>query len=448
MPKEDLYAFGVEYKEIHYDGLWDWFIRVSDLSHHWKNEPTYVISQFAFLFGGLATFIHAICRKGRFPYLWLGVLLHGLVVECMSYWVPDIDNFWHSQTPIMLLGNRLPLHIVMLCKNFNKFFKDLNLNMKYILDPCFLYQASVAVGKAKLPKWSEPFAVGLCVVLIDIPYDIMSVNYLHWTWHDTDPNIYDRHYWVPWNSYYFHTCFAASFTFWFHFLRRKICKTSKWEADSCSKELLCTVLASLLGTPGGIMLFLPLYHPLHDIFKIHSEVTYFILFVTALLLIWTGDRTVRAKEAITKHVFHPINLILLLHLVIHYVSFWSMPVFFNAEDEIAIGLKEPIGPCSEKVPVQTAAGLVLEKRKYLCPTDYDEKYFDWSCLPNKKPPSDGSIWYTACGVPLPNRMEYISIISIICVTALVVFTNLHFKSYGDEAFNTKSIKVTSSKKKK
>lgn len=84
----------------------------------------------------------------------------------------------------------------------------------------------------RLPKWSEPFAVGLCVVLIDIPYDIVSVNFLHWTWHDTDPNIYDRHYWVPWNSYYFHATFAASFTFWFHFTREKLCESEgKWLAD-------------------------------------------------------------------------------------------------------------------------------------------------------------------------------------------------------------------------
>jgi hypothetical protein len=49
--------------------------------------------------------------------------------------------------------------------------------------------------------------------LIDIPYDTTAVRFLHWTWHDTDSNIYDRHYWVPWNSYYFHATFACAFTF-------------------------------------------------------------------------------------------------------------------------------------------------------------------------------------------------------------------------------------------
>lgn len=98
-------------------------------------------------------------------------------------------------------------------------------------DPCFVYQSSVGVAKMKLPNWAEPFAVGLGSTLVDTAYDIISVNFLHWTWHDTDPNIADRFYWVPWNSFYFHSCFAASFTFWFHFSRRLICGTEKWEAD-------------------------------------------------------------------------------------------------------------------------------------------------------------------------------------------------------------------------
>ena len=71
--------------------------------------------------------------------------------------------------------------------------------------------------------------VGMCVVLIDIPYDITAVKFVHWTWHDTDPNIYDRHYWVPWNSFYFHATFAASFTFWFHCWRRLL--ISKYSSD-------------------------------------------------------------------------------------------------------------------------------------------------------------------------------------------------------------------------
>lgn len=78
---------------------------------------------------------------------------------------------------------------------------------------------------------AEHLAVGLMTVLIDMPYDIIGIKYLHWAWHDTDPNIADRHYWVPWNSYYFHSCFSASFQFFFHTTRRLLDKRElkKWE---------------------------------------------------------------------------------------------------------------------------------------------------------------------------------------------------------------------------
>ncbi|XP_044256496.1 uncharacterized protein LOC123006216 [Tribolium madens] len=425
MDNKDLYVVGAEFKELHYDGFWDWFVRVSDLSIHLKNEPTYLISQFAYIFGGIATLLHALIRGGRLPYLWLGILIHGIVIECLCYILPDVDNFWHSQTPIIFLGRRLPLHIM-------------------LLYPCFVYNSSIGVAKARLPSWAEPFAVGLGSVLIDIPYDIVSVNFLHWTWHDTDPNIEDRHYWVPWNSYYFHATFAASFTFWFHFTRKLICKSNgKWIADkNPKKEVLCSIIAGVLGTPGGILMFIPIYHPLHDIYKIHSEVTFFILFVVFLLIIWSADRTARRdKKKNTQHTTHWSTWLLILHLLIHYTSFLLIPILFNPEDEIAIGVKEPIGACDEYVPIQTAFGMTLQKRKYLCASDYDEKYFDWHCLPGGKPPSEGAYWYTACGVPLPNRVETIVIISLICLLGATVYANLHFRSSGDQVFAEKTVKT-------
>lgn len=123
----------------------------------------------------------------------------------------------------------------------------------------FYYHASWASSKLKLKsQLVEYMAVGLMTVLIDMPYDVTSIKYVHWIWHDTDPNICtflsidffclspiqfvcnfyqtdDRHYWVPWNSYYFHLCFSTSFQFWFHSVRRWIDKRKdleKWQAGS------------------------------------------------------------------------------------------------------------------------------------------------------------------------------------------------------------------------
>lgn len=52
-------------------------------------------------------------------------------------------------------------------------------------------------------RFVEHMAAGLMTVLIDIPYDIVSIKYVHWVWHDTDPNIceYERKSIFSWLSF-------------------------------------------------------------------------------------------------------------------------------------------------------------------------------------------------------------------------------------------------------
>lgn len=83
---------------------------------------------------------------------------------------------------------------------------------------------------------------------------------------------------------------------------------------------------------------------------------------------------------------------------------------------------------------------VLQKRKYLCKTDYDEKYFDFHCLPGGKPPKDGALWYTICGTPFENRAEYVLVIGAITVVAAIVFFNMHFRSAGDAVYRQEKSK--------
>lgn len=69
---------------------------------------------------------------------------------------------------------------------------------------------------------------------------------------------------------------------------------------SAWKEILMTFGAALLGMPGGVLLFLPVYHPLHDLGKVHTENTFFILFAIYLLVIWSADRQPRVGSRPTK----------------------------------------------------------------------------------------------------------------------------------------------------
>lgn len=58
------------------------------------------------------------------------------------------------------------------------------------IDPVFYYHAAWAMSKLKLKSdLAEYIAGGLLIVLIDLPFDIIGIKYVHWIWHDTDPNL-------------------------------------------------------------------------------------------------------------------------------------------------------------------------------------------------------------------------------------------------------------------
>jgi len=281
------------------------------------------------------------------------------------------------------------------------------------------------------------------------------VKFVHWTWHDTDPNIYDRHYWVPFTSYYFHATFAFTYTFMFHFWRRRICQNdpkNQWISDKrISREFLATLLTAFCGMPGGVLQFLPIYHPFHDLWGIHTENCVITLVIIYFLIAWVSDRksNIESRPSSSEkgqkgYGFNEIAL----GLLIHYSVYLGMVIFGKPEHEISVGLHEKVGPCDEWIEQKTAFTLITgeanKRRKYLCLKDYDEKYFDFSCL--KKEPREYSEWYTICGTPYPNHAEYIQVIGLICLTALVFFSSMLFSS-GPE-WDTTPIKQSSPSKKK
>lgn len=385
-----------------------WFVAFRSPKEIWENHQAYLILELSIYFLALLTFKHAWRSGGRFLYLWFATILHGLVVESLSYFVPDIDNFWHAQSMVMFVGKRLPLHIV-------------------VLYPVFIYTAAAAVSRLRLKSWAEPFAVGLAVVLLDIPFDIIGIKLLFWTWHDTDPNIFDRNYWVPWTSYYFHSAFASSFMILFFGTRHLLCSSpSKYEADGFLKEILCTIITGLLAMPVGILQFLPLYHPLHDIFNFHSEVCVLLFLSVYILIVWVADRhpTEEARSQSSKRgLFHwldDLGLMVLLHFLL-----WIFLTMYGRPELIqSTGFHEKTGNCSAISAVQTASGKVLSRKTFLCTSDYDEGYYDFHCLRGGKPPADGLEWYTICGTPFPNALEYLIVVSAFSLFGLFVYVQM------------------------
>lgn len=116
-------------------------------------------------------------------------------------------------------------------------------------------------------------------------------------------------------------------------------------------EIIALIIASLLGMPGGSLLFMVFYHPLHDFYNVPSEITSISILMVATAIVWKFDRKSERYEKPAK--MDRISKILFAHLIIHYLVNLGTAIFINPEDVISIGLHQKIGNCNETEPVHT-----------------------------------------------------------------------------------------------
>ncbi|PAV74190.1 hypothetical protein WR25_08756 [Diploscapter pachys] len=249
----------------------DWFCKYQDPWKIFDNHTSFLFGELLFFFLAFLAFCHAWRHGPRYVLVWFGILVHALNVENLCYWIPDMDNFWQAQGIFTLFGARAPLYIIV--------------GIYHMFD----YTAFVMASRLHLPWWATGPAMGLMAVMCDMPYDIMSIKMVWWTWHDTDPNIYDRNYWVPWNSYYFHASFACSFYFILTFARKKLVD-EEYDWRKLHREILAVVLAGMGAFWLGTVQFALIYHPIHDIFKVHSEITTILFLSIYAVIVWAADR--------------------------------------------------------------------------------------------------------------------------------------------------------------
>ncbi|GAB6026460.1 hypothetical protein CHUAL_012655 [Chamberlinius hualienensis] len=345
--------------------LLELLVRVQSISNMWKYHPTYFAHELDCYIGGLVTLVHAIRSGGSYKYLWLAIVLHGFVVENVVFMMPEMNNFWHAQGLLTFRCGKSPGNVA-------------------FIYPMLIYPAFVAVSQLRLPKWLQPFTVGLAVVLLDIPYDIMGVKLLWWTFHDTDPNIHDRHYWVPWTSYLFHQTLAATVAILFVLFRKLLlgrnCGIENDVTGCVWREMLTVLLTATLGMPLGVLQFIPLYHLPHDVYKIHSEIIVVMVLLAVTFITWiqTGHSI---KEKFTlSNISGPIvmlaivtvivifvyfpdygvshNALIKLLITLHFIIYILLVIFAAPENSVVTSLLEPTGPCDLMQTIQLPLGQV------------------------------------------------------------------------------------------
>ena len=384
----------------------------------WAENPTFLLAEVMFFTWAALTMKHALRSGGRFSQLWCAALLHGLVTELLSYTLPDVDNFWHFRGTAMLFNGRLPLYIT-------------------ILYPCFYYTGYAAVSRLKLSLFLEPFAFAISVVLLDVPYDILGVKLLWWTWHDTDPNLYDRTYYVPWTSYMFHLTFASTFLLILNTSRALLTYGEGEKGEGATSRGGCAgfvsvVLAGCLSMPLAVLSqMLPAYNFPHDVYGVHTEVLLWMLLGTYILLAWIGERTsgseARSSGSESASSRRHRNTEICVVLMVYYVFIGTVLLVARPESYSSTGLHQTLGNCSVIGHTTNVLGQKLPKQAFLCASSYDEP-FSLLCANATHPATGGASYYTICGTSFPNIAEYKCIIIAACTLGAVVYYQLLFRS--------------------
>lgn len=182
----------------------------------------------------IATLVHAIRAHRRGDplalFTWITVLVYGTTMEVLSY--NFIENFTHSQFTVMFYEKQLPLYVT-------------------AIYPAFLYTAIATVRRLGLGRVAEPFAVGLVIVAMDFPFDILGPMANWWTWSNADPNLAFRWHGVPVTSYYWHLAFGG--------ILALLTRTFQLKRPSVPRAVLKAFPVAVLTIILGVLAFAPFH---------------------------------------------------------------------------------------------------------------------------------------------------------------------------------------------
>lgn len=379
----------------------DWLCKYESPTKIYANNPYLLFNEIVFMFLCALTLLHAYRHGARYVYAWIAATVHAFTMECLAISIPDLNFAWQAQGVLSFFGMRVPLYAL------------------FGIHQVFGYTSYVHARRMRLPWWAEGPAVGLSSVMLLLPYRIFGTKLLWWTWHDTDPTISDRMLWTPWSTFYFYAVCMCSFVWILHTSRHFLLEKD-YDWMKFPRELICSALAGLLSFWLGTLQFSFFYYPLHDFFGVHTEIATILFLSMYALLVYCVDRRNQSVEArwAPRFWFDELSCA----VVLEYLFLMVLVVVADPLNIVSEGLHQPIGPCKKMEEVSTPAGLVLQREKYLCASNYDEKYFDFHCVPGGIPGQDEALrgylpleYYAVCGTDFENRAEYITVIWGSCI---------------------------------
>ncbi|XP_061504462.1 uncharacterized protein LOC4576542 isoform X1 [Anopheles gambiae] len=404
-----------------------WLLNVRNPAELFNAQPSYVVSQAFCIVGGLLSLAHALHRGGRWPFLWMAGALTGVLVEGSMYFSPYGETIWFSPTVIDLFHQRVPLFI-------------------FFVYPFFYYQAFWAASKLQLKcRWSEHIAAGLLVVLADLPFDMVSIKFLHWTLHDTEHLLSERVYSAPWTLLLFFAVASFAFSYLFHNLRSWMDRSvgspqttdRRWAVGTIGAELVAMVGAASVSLSVGTGLFLAFSYPLHTVLGIPHRIIVIGVFLCVAAVFWKFDRKSNRRMPMSQSLLdHALNVITVGHFLLYFV----LAFVLRPEDTVSSGRHQPIGDCHHTTGTSAPP---------LCLDTFSRTDYDFHCI--SKPPNVGAYWYTVCGTPYENRAEFLFAMAVITFIAALVHWTIHydfdvrFKVY-DFVKRTSSVKGGNSKK--
>lgn len=387
----------------------DWLIAIKPVNIDVIAQPSYVLVEISMFLITVITLIHVLYLRGRWIYTWLASLINGSIISLASVTVAVLENHWHAQSLFMIFSRRLPLHVL-------------------LMYPSLHHAIHYSIAHLRLPRYAQALSAGLLDLLLSVPYHLISARFIHRTWHETEPLLLNRLCQVPCTSFLFQLVFGASFFFSLQLWRRVITSNDSVNIHgSARSELVAAMLGGVSGPLVGLFLFVLTLQPPSRLL-ISQSTLLITLTLSFALMVWSCDRL--AIEGSRKTPDHKQSQILICTVFIIYcVTFVAIALFLSPENESSTGYHHQIGPCDVLEESQISFGPKTIRRKYMCTSDHNRRYYNFDCLAeNSTNLAHGTRWYKICGTSSENSNEFVVVLLLFIFTILHIFHQLLYRS--------------------